>query len=226
MHSKLKCKKFNIFYIISVLHFQELPDSLTMDAHQFTISGMNGRYEESCGGVNKYNVVGIGYSRTEKFSGFNRFTYGARGYLGSDQAVSGSGGFSKSIRGINPFILYDRRWIGIGAGFHAGQLVFDNDRTEAFPQFSLRLGPYDRFFIESKVGDHYPGPSPGGFFKLGIGFSNQKGSTFRVGVADPGIYASLYRPITDNLYLHSFVAAWEVEKFYQLNLGLHYLLPK
>lgn len=216
--------------IFSFVSIQVLPDSLTGDVDQFSVGVMQGRYVETCGPPRNYRVTGFGYSRTNVYDKYSRFTYGIRGYAGTDKVAEGEEDLSYvnreiKIRGFNPYVLWDLHYLGIGFGVHSGKLASDGESLSGGAQAHLRLGPYDGFFIDTRIGDHYPGPSPAPFLKMGFGISNQRGSTTRIGISDAGYYVEYYGPINRNVYFHPFFAIGD-EETYQLNMTLHYLISR
>ena len=215
--------------IFSFVSIQVLPDSLTGDVDQFSVGVMQGRYVETCGPPRNYRVTGFGYSRTNVYDKYSRFTYGIRGYAGTDKVDKvrdpRRDDDELKIRGFNPYMLWDLHYLGIGFGMNFGNLVFDGDPEEKAIQAHLRLEQYNRFFLDYRIADHYPGFSPAPFLKLGLGFSNRKGSTTRIGISDAGFYAEYYGPINPKVYIHPFLAFGEDET-YQFNMTLHYLISR
>ncbi|GAI97967.1 unnamed protein product [marine sediment metagenome] len=181
---------------------------------------MQGGYHETCGPDHTYNIGGVGVSQTHKYGEFQKLNYGIRGYIGQDW-----NGGKVTVYGVNPYIKYDFRLIGIGGGGHLGNLIFDGDELNLFPQLDLRLGPYDIFFVEAQLADHFPGSWPATVFKLGIGtgFELKDGTSLRFGISDAGFYLNPYIPIENGLVVDPFFSYGD-KSTYQIGLRLHYRL--
>ena len=172
----------------------------------------------------KYVMGGGGYSFT-KFTPDSKkiVNYGGNVYFGnySQTRQYDSLEITKSLFGINPFIKYDSRWIGIGGGLHIGNLAYttgDSEKelteipekshftTPVFPQVYLRVGPSDKFFAELNIADHFPVSIPGLSFMAGFGGSPlpDKDFKFRIGTTflDHGpYYFSAYLPFQDKIVI-------------------------
>jgi phosphatidylglycerol:prolipoprotein diacylglycerol transferase len=203
------------------------PDTAKSNYTTISAGAMRGRYqEENCNRITNhtYGVGGGGISHTQRFGEFNKLTYGIRGYLGTDE-----GDNSFSIRGINPYVQYDIRWVGFGLGGHAGDLIFDGDPENLYPQASLRIGPYDKFFVEGRLADHFPGSWPDPLIKLGIGFGLKNEGSLRLGISSAGgngtdLYVNPYIPLNGRFVIDPFLAygSKSGQESYQLGLTLHY----
>jgi len=185
-----------------------------------SLAGMLGEYVETCGGSHYYEVLGAGISHTRELSQFNRLKLGIRGYLGSDRNRG-----SYHILGINPYLQTDLHWIGFGIGGHFGELYFDGEPANSFLQASVRIGPYDKFFVEARFGDHYPGSIPAPALKLGIGFGFKNGGSFRLGISDAGYYINPHIPLKSGAAISPFIAFGD-ENTYQFGLTLKFRLGK
>lgn len=194
------------------------PDTSKSTYNTISVSGMTGRYEETCGSVHTYQVAGAGFSRTIEYGDFRRTTFGLRGYAGTDKNNT-----QFSIRAINPYTQIDTRWVGFGVGINVGDFIFDGDPVEehVYPQVGLRLGPYDKFFAEGRFADHFPGTFPAPLLKLGIGFGLQNGGAIRLGLSDAGFYFSPYLLTRSGLAIEPF-AAYGDEKTHQIGMTLHF----
>jgi prolipoprotein diacylglyceryltransferase len=172
----------------------------------------------------KYISGGGGYSFT-KFSPDKKkiLCYGGTVFLGnySQTRQFDSLEIYKFLFGLNPFIKYDSRWIGIGGGLHIGYLAYtlgDSKKelnqipeksyftTPVFPQFYLRLGPSDIVFAELHIADQFPVSAPGLAFMAGFGGSPlpNKDFKFRIGTTflDNGpYYFSAYLPLKNNFVI-------------------------
>ncbi len=102
--------------------------------------------------------------------------------------------------GINPYVKYDMSWVGLGAGFHIGDLkwVTEDFNDEQFygdgsksswvyPEYYVRLGRRDILDITYEHGFNFPTPFPAITDKLSIGsgFGLPTDYSFRFGVANP-----------------------------------------
>ena len=203
----------------------------------------------------KYVTGGGGYSYT-KFSPDKKkvLTYGSNIFMGkySETRQFDSLKINRFLAGLNPYIKYDTRWIGIGGGLHLGSLAYtmgDSDKeltelpekshftTPLFPQFYFRVGPSDIAFMEVHIADNVPVSTPGLAFLLDIGASpfHNKDFKFRLGTSflEQGPYfISAYLPFNDRLvieplYLWSGGVNWgaggiEDLPQKQLSLGVSY----
>jgi phosphatidylglycerol:prolipoprotein diacylglycerol transferase len=172
----------------------------------------------------KYIAGGGGYSFTKLTPDRKKvLTYGGNVYFGnySQTREYDSLKTNKFLFGLNPFIKYDTRWIGIGGGLHFGNLAYTlgdskKELTElpeknyfsshVFPQFYLRLGPSDIVFAELHIADQFPVSVPGLAFTAAIGGSpfHNKDYKFRIGTTflDQGPYfISAYLPIRDKFVI-------------------------
>ena len=149
--------------------------------------------------------------------------YGANIYLADYEQLAVTSGKNDSvfIVGINPYISYDTRWIGIGGGLHIGNLAYTSGdirketsdapqkgyfKTPVFPQFYFRVGPVQYFFADFHIADQFPVSSPGLAFQTGIGsgFGLRNGTNLRFGFSfleDASMYTSLYLPVADRLVI-------------------------
>ncbi len=125
-----------------------------------SFGGMFGKYEWESEFVSclvptyivdqKYGVGGIGFSNTRWHSDFQKRTFGARLFAGNtvgfwqDDKVFED----ETVFGINPYYLYDWRYLGLGGGVVFGSLPREEEDIANFDlQFDLRLGPYDIFLV-------------------------------------------------------------------------------
>ncbi len=202
----------------------EIPDTAsqsdTTKSHSYfdlSLSGMEGEYQEICGGVHHYQAAGGGVSFTRKIDTFTKERLGARGYIGYEDG-------RLRIIGGNLYGRAEARWIGVGAGL-VGLKSLSYDGVEYLPMFSVRLGPADVFYIEGKMFDHSPGVVYGftGLIKLGFGIGPTKDweGEIHAGISDAGLYFQPLLPFFDNrLFLEPFLASGD-ENTYQLNLSIH-----
>ena len=214
-----------IFMLVGWSYSEPPADSTRTVTDMLSIGGMFGQYEEFvlCGPppVHTYAVGGVGWSRTHRYGEFRSFTYGARGYLGDDDP-------SGLIIAINPYSRYDWRWIGIGVGGHLGRLIFDGDALEPplYPAAYLRLGPYDKFFLEGRLADHSPGSWPAPVIQLGLGFGIPNRGNLRLGVSDAGYYFSGRLPAPGQGLVFSPFFAVGTENIFQFGGTVHLPLDR
>jgi hypothetical protein len=89
-------------------------------------AGTRGAYTEICGSYYRFNTGGVGVSRTNVRSPETRTEYGIRGYLGSrDWDYGAPDAYDpKLLYTVNPYFLFETRWVGAGVGVHAGNHPF------------------------------------------------------------------------------------------------------
>ncbi len=194
----------------------------------------------------KYNMMGIGYSKTTEQN--NTFLeYGLNGYFGShyETGLTSTIETKDMIIGINPFIKYDIKWIGIGGGFHAGNLQYTpTEWTEdgtpkvpttgtrespVLPQFYFRIGPQHIVFASYGFANHFPTPFPGMYqnLEIGSGFGLKTGFNFRVGTFFDGTYMAATIPIKNKFVIEP-LYEWVSTSYsgnsnpHQFSIGLHY----
>jgi len=126
--------------------------------------------------------------------------------------------------GVNPYIKYDTKWIGIGGGLHLGNLEYTTGdlrkefssnppiptrgsfKTILMPQFDLRVGVSRFFFGDFHLADHFPVSTPGLAFQAGIGsgFGLENGFNMRAGLSFldlSAFYVTGYFPIENRLVI-------------------------
>jgi len=147
---------------------------------------------------NEYQVYGLGFSRTTQIKEANSFTWGISAFQGkfkedvhhhesypSQPVVITDESRTMNMFGINPYIQWDARYVGIGFGFHAGDLLkqakhpdeqpfYSRSSVEDiyfYPQAYLRLGRLDRIIGELSFSRNFPSSLPDLMFQANIGFS-------------------------------------------------------
>ena len=186
---------------------------------------------EGCGTVynhkyftQKYSGGGGGYSVTrETPDKKTTIRYGVNAFVGDFEEVRQIDQHTTNefLFGVNPYIRYDYKWIGVGAGLHLGNLAYSTGDTDqetsdipengyfqtfVFPQFYFRVGVQRFFFGDFHIADQFPLSSPGLAFQAGIGtgLGLNNGMNLRGGfsfVDDGGFYVSGYLPIKNRLVL-------------------------
>lgn len=208
----------SILFISSGTDTQPPPEDRKPGYYSFSLSGMMGEYVETCGPTHDYGVLGSGVSYIKELRKDTKLEFGARGYFGTDTNWG-----SYQILGINPYIQADFHIIGFGIGGHFGDLYFDGDPLRAFPQASLRIGSYDKFFIAARLGDHFPGGFPAPIIKFEFGFGLKNEGSLRFGISDAGFYLNPHIPLRKGIVISPFIAYGD-EETYQLGLALRFRL--
>jgi prolipoprotein diacylglyceryltransferase len=175
----------------------------------------------------KYSAGGTGYSLTRETADRKEVVnFGANLMFGEYTQFRQSDSMQQRIFlfGVNPFIRYDTKWIGIGGGLHLGNLAYtqgdrDNEtltlpeknyfKTPIFPQFYFRIGPQRFGFADIHIADQFPVSSPGMAFLAGVGsgFGIKNGFTWRFGMSfldNSTYYMSIYWPIKNKIVLEPF----------------------
>ncbi len=172
----------------------------------------------------KYTAGGIGYSFTKITPDKEKIIrYGANAIFGKYTQTRQADNQEANILliGVNPYIKYDSRWIGIGGGLNLGNLAYASGdtrkqttitpekayfKTPVFPQFYFRVGPLKYFYGDVHIADQFPISSPGLAFLTGIGtgFGLNNGLNLRFGTSflDKGTYYfSAYIPIKNRIVI-------------------------
>jgi phosphatidylglycerol:prolipoprotein diacylglycerol transferase len=202
----------------------------------------------------QYNTVGIGYSKTlERTDNKEIIKFGMNAYFGSHEEtmLSDSSKDIATIIGLNPYIRYDWKWVGIGGGFHLGKLLYSKENrnieghgkprsgnlvTPFYPQFYFRVGVKQYIYNEFRLTDQFPGSSTGLRYQLSIGsgLGLKNGTDLRFGTSFMNsMFATAYIPVKNRVVIEPFV--WwglkdeDLKYFtgysgpkYQFSLGLHY----
>ncbi|MGE5393723.1 MAG: prolipoprotein diacylglyceryl transferase family protein [Candidatus Saccharibacteria bacterium] len=196
----------------------------------------------------KYKMMGVGYSITE-MQNKEVLEYGLNGYFGQHTELGKTtlNLTDHQIISINPFVKYDLNWLGIGGGFHIGNLRYspvnwseDNSvvqlpvtgtkESPVLPQFYFRVGPRKWAFISYKYADQFPSPFPGNYSHLefGTGLGAKSGFNLRIGTdGQDKSYLTGYIPIHDLFVIEPFYGWVNSGDFgssvqNQFSLGIHY----
>jgi len=146
---------------------------------------------------------------------------------------------------VSPYALYETNWLDIGAGIHAGNVVFiyeskleegkeiplsGSKSLAVYPRLYFRLGPERWFFADYSLAHNFPSALPGFRQQLGVGtgFGLRNGTRFRIGsdLGDFG-YLSGYVPIQDKVVIQP-MFLWanpgypDSDKHRQFSIGLSY----
>jgi hypothetical protein len=171
----------------------------------------------------KYTVGGVGYSYTRIIpESAATVTYGANLIAGkfTEVNITYGGGVNSLLIDLAPYIKYDTRWLGLGAGLHVGNLFYNAGdafkenasidkayfRTPVFPGAYLRIGPIEYFYADIHIADHFPASSPGLSFLTGIGtgFGQTSGLSLNFGLSfidENTWYVSGYIPIYNKVLI-------------------------
>lgn len=195
----------------------------------------------------KYRMAGAGFSITEERN--KQITeYGINGFAGSHKEL-GKSSLNEThdfIIGINPYIKFDTKWLGLGGGLHLGSLRYSPQyweeeesaklpetgtrKSPVFPQIYARVGPKHIAFISYKFADQFPSPFPGWYqnLEVGSGFGLKNGFNIRYGT-DIGekVYLTGYIPLDENFVIEPFYGwmnSYDIEPTHHklFSLGLHY----
>ncbi|RDV13270.1 hypothetical protein DXT99_20560 [Pontibacter diazotrophicus] len=219
-------------------------NSHTIDSNSGCSSVSNTGYFQQ-----EYEVGGAGFSVTTQHEK-HEFTYGANAYAGrhvetelvNDIVTDNIN--SSNLWGVNPYIRYDRIWFGIGAGMHAGDLVYTlenlreigvgaptsaSKRRAVYPQFYVRFGPTQLFFTDFELAHTFPSPFPGYRQRIGVGsgFGLRNGSflKFSNNGADnmlSGQFVLGQNFVLEPLYLWKGADSYFSDRQRQASLGMHY----
>jgi prolipoprotein diacylglyceryltransferase len=172
---------------------------------------------------NSSKIYGFGFSRVEQKSSENVIQYGLDGYWGSHREdFDDLESRSTNVFGVHPHLQYDTKIVGVGLGFHVGNLtqmktpnISSNGSTitsikkiNFYPSFYFRLGDLNKVFFETKVAQQFPSPLPSLGFQanLGFGFKKNTGGAFRFGVASNAcIFIAPTFPIGKVLVIEPFI---------------------
>jgi len=194
----------------------------------------------------KFKMMGIGYSKTTEENN-KVLEYGLNGYFGShhELAKTNRTEIDEVIFGLNPFMKYDLKWVGIGGGFHVGDLNYTpadwveqkqstfpttgTKKSPFWPQFYFRIGPKHIAYFSYKYADQLPSPFPGMVqnMEIGTGFGQKTGLDLRFGTFLHGSYLAATIPIKNRFYIEP-VYEWistsdtEFSNPNQISLGLKY----
>ena len=196
----------------------------------------------------KFRMAGVGYSVTG-IKGKNMTEYGLNSYIGSHTELAETSKIetTATIFGLNPFIKYDIKWYGIGAGLHVGSLRFSpthwveqstsklpetgTKESPVLPQLYVRFGPTHIAFISYRYADLFPSPFPANNqnLELGSGFGLKNGFNLRIGSDLMGAqYLAAHIPIQNKFVIEPFyhwggiTSANSSITQNQFSIGLHY----
>jgi prolipoprotein diacylglyceryltransferase len=146
-----------------------------------------------------YRLAGAGYSTVINNDKYTT-TKGINLWGGMNKEIRLSDNFEKSyfLFGVNPYIKYDRKWIGLGIGLQAGNLRMIPQKpietttitsgtimSPVYPEFYGRFGRRDIIDMSYFYGFNTPSmfPVPMHELSLGSGFGHKTDFSLRFGLA-------------------------------------------
>jgi len=188
----------------------------------------------------KYIMGGGGFSIKDEYPE-KKFSvnYGLNMYLGQISEMTDFSAETKTaLFGLNPYVKFDANWLGIGGGFHAGNIAYTKgsikddgiattaiEKTSLYPQAYLRVGPQRFFYVDYRLGEQFPTPFPSFYQQLGIGTGlGTKDANLRFGgfiSPDIGAYFSACIPVSSLLSFEPMLvlSSSQIQHF---SVGVHY----
>lgn len=176
---------------------------------------------------NTSKLYGFGFSRVQQLNSENVIQYGLDGYWGSNkETLSGTELNSMNIFGLHPFVQYDMKAVGVGLGFHAGNLsrvqspeilsgstsITTIKKMNFYPSFYFRVGNLNQVFFETKIAQQFPSPFPSLGFQANVGFGlnkRKKGGAIRFGTAsNAGFFVAPSFHIGKDVLVEPFIGAF------------------
>ncbi|HSJ68935.1 MAG TPA: prolipoprotein diacylglyceryl transferase family protein [Anditalea sp.] len=155
---------------------------------------------------NVYWNLAAGYSRT-KFKKKGELTYGADIMSGKyrEKSLDNTITNNHQLYSIYPYVRYQEKWFGVGAGVYLGQMYWADPyieitdgsaittstvKSNIYPSLYGRIGPERIFFIDGGLANAFPSPFPGMRYEMavGSGFGLPDGNRFRVGSSPFGTF--------------------------------------
>lgn len=212
------------------------------------ISGMAGSYVEDLYSAVKHNdcgsewvdLVSIGSQRRTYWQGaidfshnrwkgkYYKYAIGVRGYFGQEHGgMETDYPASGNVAGVAPYISFQWRYFGLGAGLMLGQnkigiprdhgsfnkfsdgdiIAPDHVNSWIIPAVTLRGGPSDIAFGEISFPAAFPSASPYPLLRAGVGsgFGRTDGTRVVIGYCD-GLFIQASYPVSDYLVMEAFYA--------------------
>ncbi len=144
---------------------------------------------------NDFTVYGAGFQHTNQSGRANMITYGFNVFAGGHTASDPATDRKYSIAGISPYMQIDRKDVGIGFGFTAGDFtqigVAGDDsgapvtRKSIYPSFNIRLGQLRGTFMEYRFAQQFPTAFPALTHQLnfGVAVGGKRKSVIRIGTS-------------------------------------------
>lgn len=166
---------------------------------------------------------GIDISRNIWRGKYNKFSFGARGFYGTESGdyttVYPNAGLTL---GISPYVTFEWQYAGIGTGFSVGQMklpigekpvdsysggtIVSNGYNNVYfmPALSIRLGPTEIVYLESSYPAMFPSTAPYPMFRAGMGsgLGKANGTKVAIGYCE-GIYVQAAYPIRNRFILEA-----------------------
>ena len=149
------------------------------------------------------------------------------------------------MRGVNPYVQYNRENIGIGVGFNLGnfsQVISVNEfeptsmrKLNFYPSFSFRAGKLNDLFFEYRFSNQFPTGFPALTHQFGFGVKmGKRGGVLRMGTASTSsFYISPNITIGGHLILEPYLglgsgifASGESNSGGIASIGVHYKFNK
>jgi phosphatidylglycerol:prolipoprotein diacylglycerol transferase len=189
----------------------------------------------------KYTTITVGLRSTNVKDG-NTCTFGADGSFGSLKETNNRIGKQEdyTIGIISPYLHYDARWIGVGAGLHIGNVYYPRvktvkqgyrypetglNSTPILPRFSFRIGPEKIFFAEYNFADHFPTAIPTFTHQivLGSGFGANNDFNIKTGFLigsqsneSLGAYIKGYIPIENKVVIEPLIGLGSMKSVFMI----------
>lgn len=230
--------------------------------HKISIGGYYGSnsmtyYTKGCDGSktkqsefkDKYYLVGAGYSYVKEISDEKKLTVGigaSYGRINEEANLTYYGSNNRHVENnigtyaFSPFIKYDIKRVGIGAGILVGDISVYRpesyqilEQYNILPQFHLRYGNLKKVWTELNYGTRFPGISPATEFEWLLGIRGKQGNLVRFGTSAQ--HALVVRPefyINDNIAIEPFFGiggamfsnSFSDRKGIEGGLNLHYMI--
>lgn len=174
----------------------------------YVVKDCEGKSIKSTKFEHDYSVLGAGFERTLPRGKEESLSFGINAYAGNHNEQIIDLGFNDSQRltfyGLNPHVRYDAKRVGIGAGFHFGEMslidpFYDGGlelssvkRYRLFPEVSFRYGNRQKVFTEINFGHGFPSAFPAQSTEWLLGIGIKGGSNFKLGFSTASaLYFSL-----------------------------------
>jgi phosphatidylglycerol:prolipoprotein diacylglycerol transferase len=170
--------------------------------------------------------TGFDVSRNTWVGQYRKRSFGARLFIGSESGtIKTDYPRSELYLGISPYVNFDWKVFGFGAGFSLGQMKFpigtknldsyrvgdiitvDYNNVYFMPALNARFGPVDILYAEASFPGLFPSAVPYPFFRAGVGsgLGRTNGTKAAIGYCD-GIYAMIKYPVKEKLVLEALYA--------------------
>ncbi|MFZ4412114.1 MAG: prolipoprotein diacylglyceryl transferase [Bacteroidales bacterium] len=190
-------------------HYHEAPDQIYVPATTgcYYSPGSPSHYDYQAKGPkvqHSSNAIGLGFTHTETFGKFNKIAIAAEISGGRETEKGTTTNNPLQIYDFSPSIKLDSRWIGGGLGLHFGSNISEekvgniiyslnnNSKYNSGWSGSVRLFPYDIFYIELQYNDMFPYQIGNRTdeelqFVAGSGLGFKDGSGIQIGYSGDGI---------------------------------------